>query len=99
MVRAGERLVDDGLLFLYGPYQREGRHTAPSNEAFDADLKARDLRWGIRHLENVLAEAERQGLRLERVVEMPANNLSVFFRKQPMPETSALPEQKAVHNG
>ncbi len=85
LVRAGERLVDDGVLYLYGPYQREGRHTAPSNEAFDADLKARDSRWGIRHLESVVAEAERHGLRLERVVEMPANNLSVVFKKQATP--------------
>ncbi|MBS9404083.1 DUF938 domain-containing protein [Halomonas sp. TRM85114] len=93
MVRAGERLVDNGVLYLYGPYQREGRHTAPSNEAFDADLKAHDSRWGIRHLESVWAEAERRGFKLERVVEMPANNLSVVFRKQAIHETSALSEQ------
>lgn len=92
MMRAQERLVDGGVLYLYGPYQREGRHTSPSNEAFDADLKARDARWGIRHLESVVAEAERQGLKLERIAEMPANNLSVVFKKQATPETSGLPE-------
>ncbi|WP_240609790.1 DUF938 domain-containing protein [Billgrantia endophytica] len=80
MACAGRRLAEGGVLYLYGPYRREGRHTAPSNEAFDADLKARDPNWGVRDLESVVAEAERHGLVLERVVEMPANNLSVVFR-------------------
>lgn len=81
MACAGRRLTEGGVLYLYGPYRREGRHTAPSNEAFDADLKARDPRWGVRDLEAVTAEAERHGLVLERVVEMPANNLSVVLRR------------------
>jgi cyclopropane fatty-acyl-phospholipid synthase-like methyltransferase len=81
LARAGEHLSDDGLLYLYGPYKRQGRHTAPSNAAFDADLKGRDPRWGVRDLEAVVAEAESHGFRLERVVEMPANNLSVVLRR------------------
>ncbi|MCL7938943.1 class I SAM-dependent methyltransferase [Halomonas sp. ATCH28] len=78
---AGAALVPGGVLYLYGPFRREGRHTAPSNAAFDADLRARDPRWGIRDLEAVTAEAGRHGLRLDKVVEMPANNLSVVFRQ------------------
>lgn len=82
MARAGEGLGPRGMLYLYGAFRREGRHTAPSNEGFDADLRARDPRWGIRDLETVVAEAEHHGLALERVVEMPANNLSVLFTRE-----------------
>ena len=71
-----------GILFLYGPFRREGRHTAPSNEAFDAQLKARDLDWGVRNLEDVAALADRAGFALEATREMPANNLAVVFRKR-----------------
>ncbi|PXX95579.1 DUF938 domain-containing protein [Halomonas sp. LBP4] len=78
---AGRRLREGGMLYLYGPFWRAGRPTAPSNAAFDADLRARDPRWGIRDLDAVTAEAARQGLVLVRVVEMPANNLSVILRK------------------
>ncbi len=81
MARAGERLEAGGLLFLYGPFLRAERATAPSNLAFDADLRARDPRWGIRDLAEVTAEAERHGLALERLVEMPANNLALVYRK------------------
>lgn len=68
------------LLYLYGPYRREGRHTAPSNEAFDAWLKERDPSWGVRDLEAVVAAAEARGMALVEVVPMPANNLSVVLR-------------------
>ncbi|MDR9439218.1 MAG: DUF938 domain-containing protein [Halomonas sp.] len=81
MAGAGASLVPGGVLYLYGPFRREGRHTAPSNAAFDADLRARDPNWGIRDLEAVTAEAERCGLSLDQVVVMPANNLSVVFRQ------------------
>ncbi len=81
MAGAGASLVTGGVLYLYGPFRREGRHTAPSNVAFDTDLRARDPRWGIRDLDAVSAEAERHGLILDRVVDMPANNLSVVFRQ------------------
>ncbi|MCA1769934.1 MAG: class I SAM-dependent methyltransferase [Halomonas sp.] len=80
MAGAGSVLVPGGVLFLYGPFRRGGLHVAPSNAAFDADLRRRDSRWGVRDLEQVTAEAERHGLTLERLVEMPANNLSVVFR-------------------
>ncbi|GED22785.1 DUF938 domain-containing protein [Halomonas halmophila] len=82
LTRAGEKLVTQGVLYLYGPYRRDGRHTASSNAAFDADLRQRDPRWGIRDLGTVVAEANNQGLVLDRVVEMPANNLSVVLRRR-----------------
>ncbi|MGR4068384.1 class I SAM-dependent methyltransferase [Halomonas sp. LR3S48] len=80
MARSAERLREGGMLYLYGPYRRDGRHTAESNAAFDADLKARDPRWGVRDLESVVAEAQPHGFMLERTIEMPANNLSVVLR-------------------
>lgn len=82
MRRANEYLGDNGVLLLYGPYRRGGQHTAASNQAFDADLKARNPSWGVRDLESVEAEAAANGLVLEQVVEMPANNLSVVFRRR-----------------
>jgi SAM-dependent methyltransferase len=78
----GKRLPVGGLLYIYGPFCRADTPTAPSNEAFDADLKGRDARWGLRRLEDVRAEAEVNGLGFERFVEMPANNLSLIFRKR-----------------
>lgn len=78
---AARTLIEDGLLFLYGPYKRDGVHTAPSNEAFDARLRKTDPEWGVRALEDVTALAERSGLSRVHVVPMPANNLSVVFRR------------------
>jgi len=78
---AGRRLPSGGVLFLYGPFQRDGRHTAPSNAAFDADLRQRDPRFGIRDLAAVVEAGAARELLLERVVEMPANNLSLVFRR------------------
>jgi SAM-dependent methyltransferase len=78
---AGRLLAEGAPLCLYGPYRRAGVETAPSNEAFDESLKARDREWGLRDLEAVAAEAEQHGLALEQVVEMPANNISALFRK------------------
>ena len=79
---ANELLPEDGVLFLYGPYRRFGRHTAPCNEAFDAALRASDPEWGLRDLEAVVELAGAAGLDLADVVAMPANNLSVVFRKR-----------------
>jgi len=78
---AAETLAPAGLLYLYGPYRVGGADTAPSNAAFDADLRARDPSWGVRDLEAVAALAENSGLRLVEVVDMPANNKSVIFRR------------------
>ena len=81
MAGAGRILPSGAPLYLYGPYRREGEPLAPSNAEFDASLKARDPRWGLRVLEDVVALAGEHGLSLDRVVEMPANNLSVVFRR------------------
>lgn len=81
MKGAGTLLAAGAPLYLYGPYVRAGVPTAPSNAAFDADLRARNPEWGLRAVEEVAAEAGKHGLTLERVVPMPANNLSVVFRR------------------
>ena len=78
---AGRLLAQSAPLYLYGAYRQAGVETAPSNEAFDESLRARDPAWGVRDLEAVVAEAEKNGLRLEEAVPMPANNLSVVFRR------------------
>lgn len=78
---AGCVLPANGPLYLYGPFTRAGRHTAPSNEQFDARLRAEDPRWGVRDLDEVVSAAAPFGLTLQEVVEMPANNLSVVFRR------------------
>lgn len=79
---AAARLPAGGPLFIYGAFRRVGVQTAPSNEAFDADLRRNDARWGLRYLEEVAACAAASGLDLERVVEMPSNNLSLLFRRR-----------------
>ncbi|MBZ5875484.1 MULTISPECIES: DUF938 domain-containing protein [Chromohalobacter] len=79
---AGRRLPAAGVLVVYGPFMRHGEHTAASNAAFDTDLRRRDPAWGIRSLEDVAAEAEAHGLDLQRVDELPANNLGVVFRRR-----------------
>lgn len=82
MREAGRRLPATGVLVVYGPFMRHGEHTAASNAAFDTDLRRRDPAWGIRSLEDVTAEAEAHGLDLQRVDELPANNLGVVFRRR-----------------
>lgn len=82
LIRGAGRLLGRGApLYLYGACRQAGVETAPSNEAFDANLRARNAEWGLRDLEDVVAEAEANGFALELVEPMPANNLSVVFRK------------------
>ena len=69
------------VLFLYGPYRRFGQHTSRSNEQFDSDLRAHDPEWGVRDLEAVSEAAASSGFALAEVVEMPANNFSVIFKR------------------
>jgi SAM-dependent methyltransferase len=82
MAGAARLLPPDGLLYLYGPYHRSRKPTAPSNADFDRDLRRRDPTWGVRHLEEVAALADKSGFGSPIVVEMPANNLSVIFRRR-----------------
>ena len=68
-------------LYLYGPYRRRGVPTAAGNEEFDASLRARNSDWGLRNLEIVSILAQSVGFTKPDVTEMPANNLSVVFRR------------------
>lgn len=80
---AGRVLAPGGPLILYGPFRRAGRHTAPSNAAFDESLRRRDPAWGVRDLEQeALPAAEAAGLALDAVEETPANNLCVVLRRR-----------------
>lgn len=81
-------------LYLYGPYKRSGAHTAQSNAEFDASLRAKDASWGVRDLEAVAACAASRGFSGPEIVEMPANNLSLIFRRRhssPPPRRGASP--------
>jgi hypothetical protein len=78
---ASRHLVPGGVLVLYGPYCIGGVHTAPSNAAFDLDLRSRDPSWGVRDLEAVVAAARANGLALVERVEMPANNQTLVFQR------------------
>jgi SAM-dependent methyltransferase len=79
MEGAARHLLPGGLLITYGPYFEEEASPAPSNRAFDEDLRARNSAWGIRRLEDVAAQARRSGLALRERHAMPANNLLLVF--------------------
>jgi hypothetical protein len=81
MAGAARTLRAGDVLFLYGPYKIDGRHTAPSNQEFDDYLRAQNAQWGIRDLGEMRTLAGRHGLTLAETVPMPANNLSVIFRR------------------
>lgn len=83
MAGAGRILPPGGVLYLYGPYQEQGGHTAPSNEAFDAMLRSQNPAWGVRHLESVVEAAQAHHLKWVSTYTMPANNRSVVFRRLP----------------
>lgn len=83
LMEGARRLLPiDGLLYLYGPCRQPDRPFAASNAAFDADLRKRNPEWGIRDLGDVTSLAEQNDLRLEEILEMPANNLSLLFRRK-----------------
>jgi len=82
MSESGRLLPRDGLLYLYGPYLRPGMMTAPSNIAFDADLRQRNAAWGLRNLRVVEKLAAACRLVLQEVTPMPANNFSLLFRRR-----------------
>lgn len=78
---AAHYLQPDGRLFIYGPFKRGGKHTAESNAAFDASLRAGNPEWGVRDVDDLEYLAEGVGLALDGIVEMPANNLILIFRR------------------
>jgi SAM-dependent methyltransferase len=79
MAGAGRLLRPGGRLFIYGPFKRDGVHTAPSNAAFDATLRAENPDWGVRDVADLSALAQAAGLSLAQTVPMPANNLVLAF--------------------
>jgi SAM-dependent methyltransferase len=85
MAGAGVILPAGGVLVTYGPYLRGGTHTSQSNEAFDANLRARNPLWGVRDIDKVAQVAGDEGLALEEVVPMPANNFMLVWRKSERP--------------
>jgi SAM-dependent methyltransferase len=83
LLRGAARVLrSGGILFLYGPYRRAGRHTSASNEAFDQLLRAQNPDWGVRNLEDVALLAASEGLELQEIKDMPANNFAIVFSKQ-----------------
>ncbi|MBL8328390.1 MAG: DUF938 domain-containing protein [Rubrivivax sp.] len=82
MAGTARHLRRGGLLLLYGPFWVEGQEPAPSNLAFDADLRRRDPAWGVRRMADVLHQARAHGLQLQEQVSMPANNLLLVLVHQ-----------------
>ncbi len=78
---AAGRLVENGILLIYGPFTINEAHTAPSNQAFDEDLKARNPDWGVRDVSAIQQTAQRHGLDLTGITQMPANNLTLILRR------------------
>jgi len=79
---AGRILQGDGLLFLYGPFKRDGKHTAVSNAVFDTSLRQNNPEWGVRDIADLEKLALASGLALREIVEMPANNLVLVFGRK-----------------
>ncbi len=80
---AGRYLPADGRLFLYGPFKRDGKHTAISNAVFDTSLREGNPEWGVRDVEALEKLAAASGLALVEIAEMPANNLILVFERKP----------------
>jgi SAM-dependent methyltransferase len=78
---AGRYLRPDGRLFLYGPFKRDGEHTALSNAVFDTSLRDNNPEWGVRDVADVATLAENAGLHLVEIAELPANNLVLTFER------------------
>jgi len=76
---AARHLRAEGRMFVYGPFMRDGKHTAPSNAAFDASLRSANAEWGVRDAGDVAGLAARNGMKMIELVEMPANNLILIF--------------------
>jgi SAM-dependent methyltransferase len=79
---ASRTLREDGRLFLYGPFKRDGAHTAPSNAAFDESLRQGNPEWGVRDIADIAKLASQVGLVLRETVEMPANNQILIFARR-----------------
>jgi SAM-dependent methyltransferase len=82
---AARLLPAAGVLYLYGPFKRGGQHTSPSNERFDERLRGDDARWGVRDLDELAVLAASVGFEPPEIVTMPANNLSLVYRRKASP--------------
>ncbi len=90
LLRGAAKLLPDGApLVMYGPFRIDGKHTAPSNETFDASLRHENSAWGIRDLTALTGAAETAGLHRDRVIAMPANNHAIVLRRQVTLEAKA----------
>jgi len=82
MSGACQRLREGGRLFVYGPFKQDGRHTAPSNEAFDRSLREQNSEWGVRDINDIRDVAEEHGMMLAEIEPMPANNMILIFERR-----------------
>jgi hypothetical protein len=83
LFEGAKRLLSaEQVLFLYGPYRRRGQHTSESNARFDLDLRTHDPEWGVRDLEAVSEVAASAGFMLAEIVDMPANNFTLVFKRR-----------------
>ena len=83
LFEGAQRLLSSGTpLVTYGPYRLHGEHIAQSNAAFDESLRSRDSRWGVRDVDELSVLAKRTGFLLEETVPMPANNMTLVWRRQ-----------------
>lgn len=82
MAGAERILPKGGILYLYGPFKREGKHISHSNAAFDRSLKNNNSAWGVRDITEVTQVAEARGLELKKIMAMPANNFSLVYHKK-----------------
>ncbi|MCG5493818.1 DUF938 domain-containing protein [Ectothiorhodospira variabilis] len=83
MKGAGQYLTPGGLLYLYGPYSRDRKHTAPSNQRFDQHLRAQNPEWGVRDIADIENLGRKHGLSLQSVIDMPVNNFSIILERMP----------------
>eukprot|EP00955_Chlamydomonas_euryale_P050449 354555-Chlamydomonas_euryale.AAC.1 len=82
LAAAAAHLAPHGQLFVYGPFSVDGgTHTSEGNAAFDTSLRARNAEWGLRDVEQLRGDAASEGLALDEVVQMPANNLTLVFSR------------------
>jgi SAM-dependent methyltransferase len=82
---AGRYLRNDGRLYLYGPFKRDGKHTAMSNAVFDTSLREQDAEWGVRDIADIEKLAAGVGLALIEKLPMPANNMILVFGRSAVP--------------
>ena len=88
---ASDRLHPEGRLFVYGPFKRDGRHTAESNAAFDRSLRERNSEWGVRDIDDIREVAEEHGMMLTEIEPMPANNMILTFERRGARSATARP--------